>query len=103
MGLGPMMERCLRQPLLISRESPAIFIDRPISAILLGVGLISLIFAILPHLYKKKRFYWAGGVLAMRFYPMSNGTIHGYTQSFQRAMGTDGMYSEVGKVERDKK
>ena len=49
MVLGPMMERCLRQSLLISHGSLLIFISRPISAVLLAVALVSLIFIFSSH------------------------------------------------------
>jgi putative tricarboxylic transport membrane protein len=54
MVLGPIMERCLRTSLLISGGNPAIFIIHPISAIFLGVGLVSLIFTLSPVLKKRK-------------------------------------------------
>ena len=54
MVLGPIMERCLRQSLLISHGSLAIFFTHPISAILLILSLASIIFSVLPNLTKKK-------------------------------------------------
>ena len=54
MVLGPMMERCLRESLLISHGSLVIFINRPISAVLLAVALGSVIFSFLPTFRKKK-------------------------------------------------
>jgi putative tricarboxylic transport membrane protein len=53
--LGPMMEKCLRQSLLLSRGDPGIFFVRPISAILLGLGLVSLGFSLFPMFKKEKR------------------------------------------------
>jgi len=52
--LGPMMERCLRQSLLISQGDPLIFISRPISGIIILVAFASLFFAITPAFKKKK-------------------------------------------------
>jgi putative tricarboxylic transport membrane protein len=40
--LGPMVERSLRQSLTISHGDLAIFITRPISAVLIGIALVSL-------------------------------------------------------------
>lgn len=55
MVLGPIMERCLRQSLLISHGSLGIFFTQPISAILLILSLASIIFSLLPNLTKKKQ------------------------------------------------
>jgi putative tricarboxylic transport membrane protein len=46
MILGPMMERALRQSLLMSRGSPEIFIDRPISAVMLGIAAVFLLYSL---------------------------------------------------------
>lgn len=43
--LGPMMEEFFRRAMLLSRGDPMIFLERPGSAILLGVGLILLMFS----------------------------------------------------------
>jgi putative tricarboxylic transport membrane protein len=40
--LGPMLERSLRQALIISDGSIAVFFQRPISAVLLTVAFVSL-------------------------------------------------------------
>jgi putative tricarboxylic transport membrane protein len=53
--LGPIMERCLRQSLLLSRGNLEIFFTRPISAILLGLGLVSLISSLFPVFKKSKK------------------------------------------------
>jgi TctA family transporter len=47
--LGPLMEENLRRSLVLSRGDPSVFIDRPISATLLGVAVIVLLFLILPQ------------------------------------------------------
>jgi len=52
--LGPMMEKCLRQSLLISRGDLGIFFTRPISAILMGLAVFSIIMTLLPAFKKKK-------------------------------------------------
>jgi putative tricarboxylic transport membrane protein len=52
--LGPMLEKALRQSLLISQGSPMIFITRPISAIVLGCAFLLLLSNIFPEI--KKRF-----------------------------------------------
>jgi putative tricarboxylic transport membrane protein len=41
--LGPMMERSFREAMMISRGDLGIFLARPISAVILGVGLLALI------------------------------------------------------------
>jgi putative tricarboxylic transport membrane protein len=53
--LEPIMEKCLRQSLLLSRGDLGIFLVRPISAILLGLGLVSLGFSLFPMFRKEKR------------------------------------------------
>jgi TctA family transporter len=52
--LGPMMEEYLRRALLLSRGDPMVFITRPISATLLGLGVLAIIAAGLPSLVKKR-------------------------------------------------
>ncbi len=52
--LGPMMEKCLRQSLLISRGDLGIFFTRPISAILMGLAVVSIIMTLLPAFKKRK-------------------------------------------------
>jgi putative tricarboxylic transport membrane protein len=52
--LGPMMEEYLRRALLLSRGDPLVFITRPISATLLGLGLLAVIAITIPALYKKR-------------------------------------------------
>jgi putative tricarboxylic transport membrane protein len=41
--LGPMMERSFREAMMISRGDLAVFVSRPISAVILGVGLLALV------------------------------------------------------------
>lgn len=52
--LGPMMEENLRRALLLSRGSPAIFVERPISAIFLILAAILLVLVVLPTLRRKR-------------------------------------------------
>ncbi len=51
--LGPIMEKSLRQSLLISHGSFAIFFTRPVSAVLMCVGIFSLISPLI--FFKKKK------------------------------------------------
>lgn len=53
MILGPILENNLRRALLISREGYWIFLDRPVSAVLVGVNVL-LILGALVLLYRKK-------------------------------------------------
>jgi TctA family transporter len=46
--IGPMLEENLRRALLISRGDPVIFIERPISAVLLGFAAVLLLLMVLP-------------------------------------------------------
>ncbi len=48
--LGPMMEEHLRRAMLLSRGDPSVFIERPISAVLLGLALVALLAMLLPAL-----------------------------------------------------
>jgi TctA family transporter len=52
--LGPMMEEYMRRALLLSRGDPMVFIKRPISATLLGLGALAIVGASLPAMYKKR-------------------------------------------------
>ncbi|MFZ4409526.1 MAG: tripartite tricarboxylate transporter permease [Paracraurococcus sp.] len=58
--LGPMMEEHLRRAMLLSRGDPMVFLQRPISAVLLSVGAIALIAMMLPNLRKGKEAAMAG-------------------------------------------
>jgi putative tricarboxylic transport membrane protein len=55
--LGPMLEQALRQSLLMSRGNFMIFINRPISAGLLGIALILLLSTLLPHVRRRREEY----------------------------------------------
>jgi TctA family transporter len=52
--LGPMLEEYLRRGLVLSRGSPLVFIERPVSAVLLGIGVIVLAAMLLPKIRHKK-------------------------------------------------
>lgn len=52
--LGPLMEEYLRRAMLISRGDLTVFVTRPISATLLGLGVLAVIVASLPALTKKR-------------------------------------------------
>ena len=52
--LGPMMEEYMRRALLLSRGNPMVFLERPISAVMLGLGVLVIILASLPMFYKKR-------------------------------------------------
>ena len=53
--LGPMLEEYLRRALLLSRGSPMIFVDRPISAILLALAALMLVIAVLPAIARRRK------------------------------------------------
>lgn len=52
--LGPMMEEYFRRAMLVSRGDPMIFLERPISATLLGLGAVAIIVAALPSVRRKR-------------------------------------------------
>jgi len=52
--LGPMMEEHLRRAMLLSRGDPMVFIQRPISATLLGLALLAVIAMALPAIRRGK-------------------------------------------------
>jgi TctA family transporter len=52
--LGPLLEDHLRRALIISRGDPLIFIERPISAVLLALAAGALILAVLPAIRQKR-------------------------------------------------
>jgi TctA family transporter len=49
-----MMEEYLRRALLLSRGDPMVFLRRPISATLLALGVLAIIAASIPALYRKR-------------------------------------------------
>jgi putative tricarboxylic transport membrane protein len=52
--LGPMMEEYMRRALLLSRGDPMVFLQRPISATMLGLAALAIIVASLPTFYRKR-------------------------------------------------
>jgi TctA family transporter len=52
--LGPMLEEYLRRGLVLSRGSPLVFIERPVSAVLLGISAVVLASMLLPMVRRKK-------------------------------------------------
>jgi putative tricarboxylic transport membrane protein len=52
--IGPMMEEYLRRALLLSHSDPLVFVQRPISATMLGLAVAALVVVLLPSLRKKR-------------------------------------------------
>ena len=52
--IGPMMEEYLRRALLLSHSDPMVFVQRPISATMLGMAVLALVVVMLPALRKKR-------------------------------------------------
>ena len=52
--LGPMMEEHLRRAMLLARGDPMIFVQRPISGVLLGIAAVALLAMLLPNLRRRK-------------------------------------------------
>jgi len=59
--LGPMMEENLRRSLVLSRGDPMIFLERPISATLLGLCVLLILVTVLPSIRKSREKAFAGG------------------------------------------
>jgi putative tricarboxylic transport membrane protein len=53
--LGPMLERSMRQALIYSNGSLAIFVNRPISAVLLIIAFLSLMLPVFGMIYRKMK------------------------------------------------
>jgi len=53
--LGPLMEENFRRALLLSRGNYGTFLDRPLSASLLGVAAVLVIIVALPSIKKKRQ------------------------------------------------
>ncbi len=53
--LGPLLEEHLRRAMIISRGDPMVFLERPISASLLALGLAAVILALLPSIRAKRK------------------------------------------------
>jgi len=52
--LGPLMEEYLRRAMLLSRGSPWVFVQRPISAVLLGLAVLAMLAVLLPSFSKTR-------------------------------------------------
>ena len=52
--IGPMMEENLRRALRLSHSDPMVFVERPISAAMLGLAVAALVVVLLPALRKKR-------------------------------------------------
>jgi putative tricarboxylic transport membrane protein len=52
--LGPLMEENLRRAMLLSRGDPMTFVNRPLSATLLGISLLLLLIILAPAVRKKR-------------------------------------------------
>ncbi|HEX6438106.1 MAG TPA: tripartite tricarboxylate transporter permease [Candidatus Binatia bacterium] len=52
--LGPLMEEFLRRAMLLSRGDPLVFIQRPISATLLGIAVLAMCAVLLPSFAKTR-------------------------------------------------
>ena len=53
--LGPLLEEHLRRAVIISSGDPMVFLERPISATLLGLALLAVIIAVLPSIRRKRK------------------------------------------------
>jgi putative tricarboxylic transport membrane protein len=53
--LGPLMEENLRRALLVSRGNPWVFLERPISAVLLALAGLLLIAVVLPSFRRTRQ------------------------------------------------
>lgn len=53
--LGPMLEQSVRQSLIISRGNPAIFVTRPISAVILAVAVVALLYPAYVGFLRRRR------------------------------------------------
>jgi TctA family transporter len=52
--LGPMLEEYLRRAMVVSRGNPMVFVERPVSAVLLAIAAAALLAMLLPTIRKKK-------------------------------------------------
>jgi putative tricarboxylic transport membrane protein len=52
--LGPMMEENFRRAMYISRGDPLVFLERPISAVLLAMAVVLLVILVLPSIRAKR-------------------------------------------------
>ncbi len=52
--IGPMMEEYLRRALLLARGDTMVFVTRPLSALLLGLAVLTLLFVLLPAIRRTR-------------------------------------------------
>jgi len=52
--IGPMMEEYLRRALILSKSDPLVFVQRPISAVMLALAVLALVAVLSPTLRKKR-------------------------------------------------
>ena len=52
--LGPMLEEHLRRAMIIARGDPLVFLQRPISAALLGLAVLALVIVLMPNVARKR-------------------------------------------------
>ncbi len=52
--LGPLLEEHLRRAMIISRGDPMTFLERPISATLLGIAAVAILISVLPSMRRKR-------------------------------------------------
>ena len=52
--IGPMMEEYLRRALLLSRSDPMVFVERPVSAVMLAMAVLAMTVVLLPSLRRKR-------------------------------------------------
>lgn len=53
--LGPMAENAIRQSLVLSNDNPVIFLERPISAVILGLAAVVVVFALISGGRRRSR------------------------------------------------
>jgi TctA family transporter len=52
--IGPMMEEYLRRALILSKSDPMVFVQRPISAVMLALAALALLVVLSPALARKR-------------------------------------------------
>jgi len=52
--LGPMMEEYLRRAMILSRDDPATFINRPLSATMLAMAIVAMLIVLLPNIRRTR-------------------------------------------------
>ena len=52
--LGPLMEENLRRAMRYAQGDPMVFVERPLSAVLLAIGVLLLVVVLLPTIRAKR-------------------------------------------------